>query len=359
MIPILLFLAMPSLASALENSSSISSLKGDATSAPIKEEKAQSIPGDQVIPHIDHEVIDKSLERARKAWKDEQTRMESSLPEDENISLEIERKKSEEKPKKVAGEATAKKKKTYWKPKIHKPIVIEQPTGRTITIFHNHLANDEETITLPSGAHAFGRVKFGEEVTTQGEAEVLLEFDYAFLGPNESVVEMTGCVAWLQVHANFHTQRVKGKMQDMTCTMKNGDVFTIPLTGPIVDVATGYAGVNSDLIIKGPAKAMALKFLSEITTAYGAASSAVETTTKIIASGEKQTDQTTNITGDKEGYVGGKIVEANGKFLDYIASFFSGMQPTLALAPGAKVHVVNRHNVRIPKQFFKPSKGSK
>ncbi|MCB9229703.1 MAG: hypothetical protein H6618_08840 [Deltaproteobacteria bacterium] len=341
-----------------ENSSSISSLKGDATSAPIHEQKSQAVPGDKVIPPIDNQNIDAALEKARNAWIEGQERLAARMKAEADTELQKEQKK-EKKEKPVVISYAQKTEPTYWKPKTYKPIVIEKPTGQSITIFHHNLEQEEETITLPSGAHAFGRVKFGEEVTAQGEQEVLLEFDYAFLGPNESVVEMTGCITWLQVKANFHTQRVKGQMQDMTCTMKNGRVFTLPLSGPIVEVATGYAGVNSDLIMRGPSKVLALKFLSEITTAYGAATSAVETTTNVVAAGEGQTDRSTNVTGDKGRYVGGKIMEANGKFLDYIASFFMEMQPTLALAPGTKVHAINRYNVRIPKQFFKFSGSSK
>lgn len=360
MSPTLLVLFLISSSAWAENNSSISSLRGDATSAPIHDQKSQEIPGDKVIPPIDNQNIDAAIEKARNAWREEKERraiqMKAEADADEVFRQE---KEKQEEVKTVVANSTQKPKPKYWKPRKHKPIVLEKPTGQTITIFQQNLATEEETITLPSGAHAFGRIKFGEEVTIQGEQEVLLELDYAFLGPNESVVEMTGCITWLQVQANFHTQKVKGHMQDMTCTMKDGRVFTLPLSGPIVEVATGYAGVDSDLIMRGPAKAMAVKFLSEITTAYGAATSAVETTTNIVAAGKGQTDKATNITGSNEHYVAGKIMEANGKFLDYIASFFIGMQPTLALAPGAKVHVVNRYNVKIPKQFFKLSGESK
>ncbi len=138
----------------------------------------------------------------------------------------------------------------------------------------------------------------------------------------------------------------------MTCTMKSGRVFTVNVGGPLVEMASGYAGVESDLIMKGPAKAAALKFLSEITSAYGAATSAAQTKTELV-SGDKFSDKATNVSGDNNAFVQGKVIEAHGDFLRYISSFFESLQPTLALAPGAKVHLINRFNVKIPKVFFK------
>lgn len=134
--------------------------------------------------------------------------------------------------------------------------------------------------------------------------------------------------------------------------MASGRVFTVTVGGPLVDVASGYAGVESNLIMKGPAKAAALSFLSEITKAYGAATSAAQTRTDVVG-GERYSDKATNVTGDKRAYVEGKVIEANGDFLKYIASFFESLQPTLALPPGTKVHLINRFNVKIPKAFFK------
>lgn len=360
----ILLLLLPSFAIASENRSSLEAVFGDESTAPIHNSKSQAISGDQVIPPLeDGSNIDDLVSKARKEWEKaasdsvkqpESTFSESSpsdpslpsvpaqtLPEEVKIESPILAIR-QQKPSRVVKHFTE-----------NKPKIFES-TGEAITVFtSNTKPKDEETITLPSGGHAFGRVKFGEEVTAQGNTEVLAELDYAFLGPNQSVVEMNGCVVWIKVQANFHTQRVNGQMADLTCTMPSGRVFTIEVEGPLIAAATGYAGSDSNLIMRGPAKAAALKFLSEFTTAYGAATSAVETTTSVVA-GEHTTDKATNVTGNKEAYIQGKVLESHGKFLTYISSFYESMQPTLALAPGTKIHVVNRKNVKIPKVFFKP-----
>ena len=145
----------------------------------------------------------------------------------------------------------------------------------------------------------------------------------------------------------------------MTCVLEKGRVFTVAVDGVLVGAAKEYGGTESDLIMKGPAKAAALKFLGEITSAYGSALSAVETTTQTFKAGEHREDTVKNVTGNKSSYVGGKVLEANGDFLKYIASFFQSMEPTLALAPGTKIHFVNRYNVEIPREFFKPKGNQK
>ena len=337
--------------------SSLSPLYGDRNIAPIRDSESQEVPGDKVVPRLDVQTIDVLVEQAHAAWKTEQEKIVAEQEQQEKVQTATPP-PSTVKPldQPVVAEACPTEATPLPRPvqrKKPRRIVLPQPQGRSITIFPEHVTREEDTITLPSGAHAFGRIKFGDEVAAGGGQEVLLELDYAFLGPNDSVVEMTGCVAWLQISANFNTQRVVGSLQDMTCTSPRGRVFTIPLNGPIVGISHGYAGVDSELIMRGPAKAAALKFLSEITSAYGAATAATETTTRLLSAGEGQLDKSTNVTGSKGAYTGGKILEANGRFLDYISSFFSSMQPTLALAPGSKVHVVNRYNIQVPKIFFK------
>lgn len=346
---IAMLLAAPIFAS--ENRSNLNTVFGDNTIAPIENDDKKSIPGDQVVPPIDGSKIDEIISEAQKAWAAEQEKVANpgvAQPAPESVPVQ----EPEVAPESLPRELPRRTKimpASYSAPQV----VRYEKKGDSITVFPTHLnTQEEETITLPSGAHAFGRVKFGEEVTASADAEVVVELDYAFLGPNESVVEMNGCIAWLKVVSNFHSQKIKGSIQDITCTMPSGRVFTIAMDGPIVGAASGYAGVESDLIMKGPAKAAALKFLGEITSAYGAATSAVETTTDMLAS-ERSTTKATNITGDKKSYATGKVIEAHGEFLKYISSFFSSMQPTLALAPGTKIHVVNRYNIKIPKVFFK------
>ena len=222
------------------------------------------------------------------------------------------------------------------RPESQTTIQFERPSGQSVTVFKSNIDQmQEDTVTLPSGAHAFGRVKFGEEVTAHSKSEVLVELDYAFLGPNNSVVELKGCTVWVNVESNFHTQKIKGSMQDMTCTMPSGRVFTVTVGGPLVEVASGYAGVESDLIMKGPAKAAAFNFLADITKAYGSATSAEQTRTEVVG-GDRFSEKSTNVSGNKSAFVEGKVIEANGDFLKYIASFLNRYSPRWLCLPEQK-----------------------
>lgn len=342
--------------------SSLNSLSGDQNTAPIQDQ-TNNVPGDKVIPPIDNAKIDDIVAKAQATWMEEQNKTaatsEQITVKDETPHLVAQTLKSAESVEKNVNPLPKliSLKQIVQPARRQQPVPevlrYDMPSGEAVTVFQSNMNRlEEETVILPSGAHAFGRVKFGEEVTANNKTEVLVELDYAFLGPNQSVVELTGCTVWIDVESNFQTQKIKGAMQDMTCTMPSGRVFTVPVSGPLVEVASGYAGLESDLILKGPAKAAALTFLSDITKAYGAATAAAQTRTDVVG-GDRYSERSTNVEGNKRAYVEGKVIEAHGDFLKYIASFFNSLQPTLALPPGAKVHLVNRHNVKIPKTFFK------
>lgn len=350
--------------------SSLEALPGDNNLPPISSDTTGTIPGDKVIPPVDKTKIDQAIEAANNTWEEEAKKVWEE--EAKNVGPAPETKKEAQKELEFKAHLKSEKrtngtKVLGWPTAKHvdlhnsePTISITKPTGESVTFFKENLQVEEETITLPSGAHAFGIVKFGEEVANVGESEVVARLDYAFLGPNESVVEMTGCVVWLSLKPNFNSQKVMGNIKDMTCTSPKGRVFTVDMQGPMVGVDSGYSGTESDLIMRGPAKVAALKFLGDITSAYGSATAAVETTTRSILKNEKSEteDKITNVTGQKRAYVEGKVLEANGDFLKYISSFFASMQPTLAIAPGTKIHIVNRNNIKIPKEFFKEGRKS-
>lgn len=341
---------------AFDTKSSISPSQGDKNTAPITEESDSEIPGDRVLPPKAENHIDEIIRKAREALEVEQKKITN---ETDFAALEEKKDIQNIAPQKVPKKRFVRKV-IHDEPKVIEPFTYLGLSGETISVFSSNLrTKKEETITVPSGSHAFGRAKFGEEVTAKGEREIVAQLDYAFLGPNESIVEMTGCVVWFTVNSDFHSQKVRGQAKDLTCVSPSGRVFTVAVEGVLVGAAKEYGGTESSLIMRGPAKAAALKFLGDITSAYGNALSTMETTTRAIRAGEDRDSTVSNVTGDKSKFVGGKVLEANGEFLKYISSFFQAMEPTLALAPGTKIHFVNRYNVEIPKEFFKTTKGAK
>ena len=355
--------------------SSLNALPGDQLVAPLDRENREP-PGDKVTAPLNTQQADEAIAQAKAEAKAKSEEITAAAEELQLAALaelsaqpeppaQLEEKASEQLFKEAKELAAAKPEpqpSTPLRPRPAKPRRVERfqsPEGKQVSYFKTNMSrNDDDYITLPAGAHTFGMVKFGEEVTASKGSEVLISLDYAFLGPNDAVVELKGCVVWAKVQSNFHTQKVMGNMSDLTCTSPSGKVWTVDVAGPLVGAASGYAGVGSDLIMKGPAKAAALKFLAEITKAYGAATSAAQLRTDIVA-GDKTSEKASNVEGNKDAFIRGKVIEAHGDFLTYISSFFSSMQPTLALPPGTKVHLVNRYNVAIPKSFFRTKESKK
>jgi len=331
-----------------ETKYNLSPMDGDRANSPLSEEESTRVPGDAVLPP-QNKNIDQIVEEAQKAWEEAQ-RISRKKAEEDLKKIEIKKKvvvakKREPLPKKV--------RKNKPKPRIKKNISFVRAGGESVTIFSNNIKRREESfVTLPSSSSAFGTILFGEEVTQNSEEEVVARLDYYFIGPNKSVLEMKDCRVWLKVHSFYSGQKVKGRLTDMTCRADDGEVFTVPVDGLLVSTASNYAGVKSDLNLGGPMKQAIFKFLSEITDAYGSAMKVVESTSQVSSNRNSQ-EKVTNVTGSKKQYIEGAVIAENAKFLEYVGSFFKGMQPTLAIAPGTKIHLVIRHNVKIPKKFFK------
>jgi hypothetical protein len=230
---------------------------------------------------------------------------------------------------------------------------VESSSGVTVfTRNFNELAN--ETITLPALSTAYGTIQFGEEISASESEWASAEINYAFLGPNRAVVELVGCRVHLEMRANFNSSKVKGILKKLVCMSPDGRVFERAIEGKIIEVRTEYGGVKSDIIMAGPAKGIALEAMQTMIKAYGAANAAVETTVSGVSS-RYDTEKVQNVTGNKQKYVEGKVYEASGDFLTYIINFYKQLEPTLALAPGAKVHIALKESVEIPRAFFKKS----
>ena len=150
------------------------------------------------------------------------------------------------------------------------------------------------------------------------------------------------------------TGKVKGQLKEIFCMSPNGHTWQENLEGKMVSATTGYGGIDSDVIMGGPARGMALDAISKVVSGVGQAMAAVETTTKAIGN-EYDVREIKNITGDKKRYIGGKTLEATGDFLDYVVSFYKSLEPSLALPPGTKIHVMLKNTVSIPYEFFKQS----
>ena len=230
-----------------------------------------------------------------------------------------------------------------------------------IRIFKKNLKFSREkeaqpTITLPSGSSALATLLGGVELASE-ERSIDARLDYAFLGPNKAVVELTGCVTWIKLKGDYNTERLYGNAYSISCRAPNGKTFEIAIKAHVKDEKDEYLGAKGKLLANGKLAAAALSFLKDGTVAFGDALSHSQTTTTVVGGGlTGNSTSGQNVTGDKESYVLGQTASgAAGKFLNWWVDYYTSLSPTIAVEPGKKIFLSLEGEVQIPEIFFSNS----
>lgn len=339
-------------------------------SIPSIDDSNRKIHKDNLVPSIDLENVDKIIDEKKKSIENMIEKAKSdAIKENQNKINELRNKLTNTivpKDKDVGNKNSSlsptsnPRKKGGHDANTSDPSIVEFTKGnKSVFIFNSDIEvgepDSKDNAILPSGSNAWGTVQFGQEVTAAGAEEVKIRLDWAFVGPNKTIVDLSGCIVWAILKADFNSARVKGTLSDLTCTSHDGLVFTKKIRGMIVGSAREYAGTESEIIMRGPAKAAMIEYLSRIIGSYGEALVSINSEHEkntVVNDKLTQTDESRKVTGNQSDYIKGSILQANGDFLNYIKQFYAAMQPTLALAPGTRVHVVIRDNISIPYQMF-------
>jgi hypothetical protein len=213
-----------------------------------------------------------------------------------------------------------------------------------------------ETMVVPATSMSEGTLMAGVEVSSE-KRMVDLRIDYAFLGPNNAVVDLKGCKTWVEVWGNYNNERIYGEAKTITCRTSAGNIFTIPITGQIRDQKDEYIGLSAKLVARGKIAAAAMQFLQNGTKEFGKALAAAQVTTtrdREVSGIGSSLDEVENVTGSRGKYITGKSIEgASGDFLDWWISYYKSLSPTLAVPPGTKLFLSLKDEVKIPSEFFK------
>jgi len=215
----------------------------------------------------------------------------------------------------------------------------------------------ELKISLPSGSTALGELMAGVEIDDDGE-RVDVRLLGAFIGPNNSYVELSNCHVWMNVSSKMNTKRIKGVADEIVCRSKDGTVITSVAMMQLRDSRDEYIGVKGELNLENFEKAAGLQFAEGFVNGFGKAVAAANVTQSVTqASSEFAPEKSTNVTGSKPAYIAGQTIsEATGGFLGRISDFYWSLRPTLAVAPGTKVLMTITKTSEIPKKFFKSNK---
>lgn len=325
----------------------------DQVTPKLSSDEFKSIPEDRVLPNIslkDH-FLRKSIEASRKI-------LENPPVENESSAEPVKQAKTEMTPSAP--------------PSLDEVQVISAAPAREflyedqndVRVFKRNLRfisgyEKPRTITLPSGSSALATLLSGVEIASE-EKSIDVRMDYAFLGPNNTIVELTGCIAWVKLASDYSTERLYGKAYSISCRSPNGKTFDLPIVGHIKDERDEYLGIKGKLIANGKLAAAALSFLKDGTTAFGEAMAKSQTNTEVVGGGISGTTATgTNVTGNKDSYIVGQTAAgASGKFLNWWVDYYTKLSPTIAVPPGTKIYLSIEGEVQIPEIFFSGNKST-
>lgn len=219
--------------------------------------------------------------------------------------------------------------------------------------FRNALSG-VETVTLPSNSVASATIEAGVKVRLGTEMRMPVRVDYAFLGPNKTVVEMTGCNAWISVIPDPSTSRICGDKGTLSCRSPTGQTFNLDFKLQIIDQKDNYVCLDSVTVLNGKGMAALAEFGQGAATAFGQAMAAAQVSTQVQSSPEGNVGVTgANVSGDQTKYIAGQTVAgASGKFLNWYADFQISRQPSQEVESGRKIYIAIDGEIQVPKIFF-------
>ena len=241
---------------------------------------------------------------------------------------------------------------------IQSSVTTVDNENSSIKVFNENIkyarGGELEFIILPSGSSATATLLGGVNISTE-ERSIEVNLDSAFIGPNDAVVELKGCIAWLKLSANYNDERLYGHGQTISCRTSKGNTFEIPILAHVKG-EDEYLGVKGDLIANGKMKAGALEFIKDGIAGYAEARAKTQTTTS-ISTAENVGAVADNVTGNGSNYALNKAIgsSADNRFLNWYIDHYSSLAPTIAVAPGTKIFLTIQGEVKVPKEFFSQS----
>lgn len=340
--------------------------------SPNSGQNAKMLPGDQTIPS--YEVGDPELraamEKSRKALEDSRNRQMGAQPPAESAQqgalagpvTQPVMEETQPLPEALPPPPVRKKVKNRFDSGPTTVHLQEAPTYSDtkdgVRIFNQGLQAaryaGNNTFTLPATSIALATTLYGIEATGNVERFVPAELNYAWLGPNGTVVEMKNCRLWITVRGDYSTERIYGRSQSISCRAPSGETFDIPIEAHMVDQKEEYLGARGTLVARGKALASALSFLSDGVKAFGSAMAAAQVNTEVTSGGGfGEPVKGSNVGGDKNKYIIGQTLSgSSAKFLDWWIDYYQSLSPTIAIGPGKKIYLALHRTVHIPKIFF-------
>jgi len=199
---------------------------------------------------------------------------------------------------------------------------------------------------VPLGSYVKARVLTGVEANTMDAYPVLLQLDYAFVGPNHTRIDLSHCFVIAKAKANLSTERVMGETTQISCVRDNNEVVTRAAKGYLAGEDSTF-GLTGQLI-SHQGRVLVAAVLASLAKSVGEAVASAQTTTDVVA-GNGAVAQGTNVTGSKLAFIAGKsVTEPASMIAQWYLEYAKQLVPSIAVGSGRDVWIVLLDTVQVP-----------
>jgi conjugal transfer pilus assembly protein TraB len=206
----------------------------------------------------------------------------------------------------------------------------------------------EMGVSLPAGSFVKAKLLTGIEAPEGKALPVLMQADFAFVGPNKSRVDLSGCFLIAKSTGNLSIERVEMQASKISCVSRSGQIFERDLNGYVADGQDNSFAVIGSVNSKRD-RVATTAFLSSVVDGIGKAVSQAQTSTETNPLGGKST----SITGDQ-----GKYIAASGastaaqSVTQWYLKHAESLLPTINVGSGQDVWVIVQDSVSLPNWYF-------
>ncbi|MCX6125176.1 MAG: TraB/VirB10 family protein [Proteobacteria bacterium] len=204
-------------------------------------------------------------------------------------------------------------------------------------------------VVIPSGSYVKAKMMTGVEAPEGKNYPVLLQLDYAFIGPNKTKIDLTGCFGISKAQGDLSTERVQMQLVKISCVSQKGKMFEREVNGFVADDADNSFAVMGAVSTKQD-RVAATAFISSVVEGVGKAIQQAQTTQSTNALGGGQA----LVTGDQAKYIGaGGASNAATMVTQWYLQQANRLLPTINVGSGQDIWVVMQDKVELPNWYFR------
>lgn len=205
----------------------------------------------------------------------------------------------------------------------------------------------ETSTVIPLGSYVKARVLTGVEANDQEPFPMLLQLDYAFVGPNKTKIDLSHCFMIAKTKANLSTERVMAETQDISCVRDNGEHFKRTAKGFIAGEDSTF-GMTGQLISR-QGQVLMTAVIANLAKGAGEAVALANSATQVVTGPGGAIAQSTRITGNTGAYIAGKsVTDAAQMIADWYLEHARKLMPSIAVGSGRDVWVVLLDTIQVP-----------